>query len=324
MVVEVKYAKDYIVKCSDFKTFSGFLRLIEIRKIEEEKFLYLLRKDENLYNKKVYDSKAEYTGIPSGFEDLDKLTSGFQPAEMVIIGARPGMGKTAIALSIAANISIRRNMPAAFFSLEMSETSLMIRLISAEAKIDSRKLKTGRFSNSDFPSLFEALERIRHIPLYIVDMPSMTIMDIQSMARMLRIQEKVEIIFIDYIGLIGSGNPRQARFEFVSEVSRSLKGLARELNIPVVVLSQLRRDAESQRPSLADIRESGSIEQDADMIMFLHRDRELDKTAEEQSVEQGQKVQLMLAKNRNGPVGTIDLTFLKHLTKFVSYTDDRG
>ena len=149
----------------------------------------------------------------------------------------------------------------------------------------------------------------------------MTIMNIQSMARMLRLQEKIEILFIDYISLIASDNNLMKRYELVSEVSRALKGLARELNIPVVALSQLRREAENQKPNLADIRESGSIEQDADMVMFLNRDRELEKSYAEQQKEEGQKVQLMLAKNRNGPVGTVDLTFLKQYTKFVPYTD---
>jgi len=275
------------------------------------------------YLEKVYESKAEFTGIPSGFTALDRMTSGFQSAELIIIGARPGMGKTAIALSMAANISIRQNIPAAFFSLEMSDQSLMIRLMSAEAGIDSYKLKTGFFAKSDFQKLFGAAEILHDAPLYIVDMPHMTMLNIQAMARMLRVQYKVEIIFIDYIGLISSDNKLLPRWELISEVSRSLKGLARELNIPVVACSQLRREAETQKPSLADIRESGSIEQDADMVMFLNRDRELDKSAEDQAKEAGQKVQLMLAKNRNGPVGTVDLTFLKHLTKFIPYTEDK-
>jgi replicative DNA helicase len=276
------------------------------------------------YLDEVYKTKAKFTGVPSGFPALDELTSGFQPAELIIIGARPGMGKTAIALSMAANISIRQSRAAAFFSLEMSEQSLMIRLLSAEAGIDSHKLRTGFFPSSDFDRIFSAAELVHDAPLYIVDMPYMTMLNIQAMARMLKIQENVEIIFIDYISLIASDNNMLKRYELISEVSRALKGLARELNIPVVVLSQLRREAENQKPNLADIRESGSIEQDADMVMFLNRDRELEKSYDEQSKESGQKVQLMLAKNRNGPVGTIDLTFLKHLTKFVSYTDDRG
>jgi replicative DNA helicase len=272
----------------------------------------------------MYHTRAEYTGIPSGFKDLDRLTSGFQPAELIVIGARPGMGKTAIALSMAANISIRQNIPSAFFSLEMSDQALMLRLISSEAGIDSQKLRTGFFPQSDFQKIFDAAGIVHDAPLYFVDMPNMTALNIQAMARMLRVQEKVEIIFVDYIGLIASDNKMLPRWELISEVSRSLKGLARELNIPVVALSQLRREAENQKPSLADIRESGSIEQDADMVMFINRDRELDKSAEEQSLESGQKVQVMVAKNRNGPVGTIDLNFLKHLTKFVPYTDDRG
>ncbi|AEF82484.1 replicative DNA helicase [Leadbettera azotonutricia] len=276
------------------------------------------------YLEGVFNTKAEYTGIPSGFDALDALTSGFQKAELIVIGARPGMGKTAIALTMASNISMgKKKTPAAFFSLEMSDQSLMLRIISAEAKIDSQKLRTGKFDSSDIPNIWAATDRIHQAPLYIVDMPHMTILDIQAMARMLRTQEKVEIIFIDYIGLIGSDNPKLARYELISEVSRSLKGLARELDIPIVALSQLRREAEKEKPNLSDIRESGSIEQDADMVMFINRDRELEKTAEEQAQAEGQVVQLILAKNRNGPVGTINLTFLKPFTKFAPYAGDK-
>jgi len=275
------------------------------------------------YLDNVHKTKAEYTGIPSGFYDLDKYTSGFQAAELIIIGARPGMGKTAIGLNMAANISIRQNIPAAFFSLEMSDQALMIRLLSSEAQIDSYALKKGMFAQSDFHRIFNAAEIVHDAPLYIIDMPNMTMLNIQAMARMLRIQEKIEIIFIDYISLIASDNTQLARWEHVSEVSRSLKNLARELNIPVVALSQLKREAEKEKPSLADIRESGSIEQDADVVMFLNRDREFEKTMEEQAIEKGQKVQLTVAKNRNGPVGTINLLFLKQLTKFVAPLDDR-
>jgi len=275
------------------------------------------------YLEEVNKSRAKYTGVPSGFSALDNLTSGFQRAELIIIGARPGMGKTAIALSMAADITIRQSRPAAFFSLEMSEQSLMLRLLSAEAGIDSKKLRTGFFTSADFEKIWTAGELIYRAPLYIVDMPYMTMLDIQGMSRMLKIQENVEIIFIDYIGLIASEDKQSPRYQIISDVSRALKGLARELNIPIVVLSQLRREAEKGKPNLADIRESGSIEQDADMVMFLDRDRELGKSFEEQAKEVGQKVQLMVAKNRNGQVGTIDLTFLKYLTKFVSYTDER-
>jgi replicative DNA helicase len=270
--------------------------------------------------------KGEYTGIPSGFEALDKLTSGFQKTEFTVIGARPGMGKTTIALNMAANIAIEQKIPAAFFSLEMSDRSLLLRLISSEARIDSSKFRSGFLNKNDFANMFIAADKIDPAPLFFVDMPHMTILDIQAMARMLRNQEKVEIIFIDYIGLISSDNPWQARFEFIAHVSRSLKGLARELDIPIVALSQLGRELEKEKrsPNLADIRESGSIEQDADMVMFIDRDRELDKTQEEQAKSAGQKVKLIVAKNRNGPTGIVDLTYLKAFTKFVSYVDDRG
>jgi len=276
------------------------------------------------YLNAAYINKAEYTGVPSGFQDLDRMTSGFHSSELIIIGARPGKGKTAIALSMAANITIRQGRPAAFFSLEMSDRSLMLRLLSAESRIDHHKLRTGFFVKDDFQKIFDAAELVHNAPLYVVDMPHMTMLNIQAMARMLKIQENIEIIFIDYISLIASDNARQARYEFVSEVSRSLKGLARELDIPVVVLSQLRRESEREKrsPSLSDIRESGAIEQDADIVMFINPDR--DKNEDEQAKEIGEKVQLIVAKNRSGPVASIDMTFLSHLTKFVPYTGDRG
>ena len=266
-----------------------------------------------------YETRPQYTGVTTGFPDLDILTSGFQPSELIIIGARPGMASSAIALSMAANISIRQKKPVAFLSLEMSRNALMVRLLSSEAGIDLNKIRTGNFTSSEFETILSMGKHIHMAPLFIVDMPHMTMLNIQAMARILRIQEKVEIIFIDYIDLISKDNTKIPYREMISHVSRSLKELARELDIPVVALSQLRREAENQKPSLADIRESGSIEQDADMVMFINRDRELEK-----SQEIGQKVKLMIAKNRNGPVGTIDLIFLKYITKFVPYAEEQG
>ena len=263
-------------------------------------------------------NKGQFTGIPSGFEALDKMTSGFQKNEFIVIGARPGTGKTTIALNMAANISIDRKIPSAFFSLEMSDRLLMQRLISAEAKIDSNKFRSSFLSKKDFANMFVAADRIIPAPLFFVDMPHLSMLDIQAMSRMLRTQEKVEIIFIDYLGLISSENPKQARFEFISEVSRSLKGLARELDIPVVVCSQVGRDVEKagRAPNLADIRESGSIEQDADMVMFLHEEKE--------QGSEGHKVKLIVAKNRNGPTGVVELTYLKSIMKFVPYIAEKG
>ena len=290
--------------------------------------LFQYKKSENVarnvvkYIEEIFKTKPEYTGIPTGFAALDRMTAGFQPAELIVIGARPGVGKTAMALSMAANMSIRMGRGVAFFSLEMSDHSLMMRLISAEAQIDHQRLRTGHFPRSDFKKILDAADEISEARLFIEDMPRQTMLNIQSMARMLRQQEKVDIIFIDYIGLIASDNNQIPRWEQISQVSRSLKGLARELSIPIVALSQLRRDAETKKPTLADIRESGSIEQDADLVMFLNRDRELGKTQEEQlKSEPGQKVELIVAKNRNGQTGKVELNFLKYFTKFVPFQD---
>ncbi|MDR1971483.1 MAG: replicative DNA helicase [Treponema sp.] len=266
-------------------------------------------------------SNKEYTGIPSGFDELDKLTSGFQPSEFIIIGARPSMGKTALALSMAANISVRAKIPTAFFTLEMPGIALAQRLLSMEARINGNALRSGFIKSRDFQALMDAAENIWEAPLFIVDMPNMKLLDLRAQARRIRAQEKVEIIFIDYLGLISSENYNVPRFEQISDISRSLKSLARELGIPIVVLCQLNREAEKERPNLSSIRDSGSIEQDADVVMFLHRDRESHKKGEEIAVHQeseGSKTSLILSKQRNGPVGTVNLVFMSQYAKFES------
>ena len=269
---------------------------------------------------KLYHLKEAYTGIPSGFDDLDTLTSGFQKSELAIIGARPSMGKTALALTMAGHITIKRKIPAAFFSLEMADMALILRLLSMEALIGSEKIRAGLLTPKDFGSITEAAGRIYEAPLYIVDTPGMKLLDLRSQARRLCSQHGVGIIFIDYLTLITSDNRDVPRFEQIAEISRSLKALARELDIPVVALSQLRRDAEGKQPNLADIRESGSIEQDADLVIFLHRERESDAKP---GKEPDGKTELIIAKQRNGPVGKIDITFLPRYTKFVPLARDR-
>ncbi|MDR3145489.1 MAG: replicative DNA helicase [Treponema sp.] len=267
----------------------------------------------------LYHSKKEYTGIPSGFDELDTLTSGFQPAELIIIGARPSIGKTALALNMAAHITMVRKIPAAFFTLEMSNIALVLRLISSEANIKSNVLRTGHLNSGEFQKLMEAAVKIYDAPLYIVDMPNMKLLDLRAQARRLRVQQKVEIIFIDYLTLITSENYQLARHEQVAEISRSLKSLARELNIPVVALSQVRREVEGKKdnsgPGLADLRESGSIEQDADLVMFLHREQGRKNDAAETDAI---PTELNIAKQRNGPTGKVDIVFLKNYTKFAS------
>ena len=259
---------------------------------------------------RLYKNRDSYSGIPSGFADLDAMTSGFQNSELIIIGARPSVGKTALALTMAANIAIKKKIPTGFFSLEMSGLQLMLRILSTESHISTHSIRTGFLKLSDLETIQDAAGRIYEAPLYFVDMPNMRLLDLRSVARRLRTQYGAEIIFIDYLTLITSENTLLPRHEQIAEISRSLKALARELNIPIVALSQVRRDAEGKTPTLADLRESGSIEQDADVVMFLHRER----GATEEAIE----TKLIVAKQRNGPVGDVDILFRPKYTEFVS------
>ena len=267
-------------------------------------------------------SKTNYTGIPSGFDDLDSMTSGFQKSELVIIGARPSMGKTALALTMASHITLDKKIPAGFFSLEMSDIALMLRLFSSESRIESVKIRKGFFSESEKAKIYSAAERLYEAPLYIVDTPGLKLMDLRSLARRARFQHKIEILFIDYLTLITSESRDVPRHEQIAEISRSLKSLARELEIPVVALSQLRRDAEGKQPNLADIRESGSIEQDADLVMFLHRERETEGKKNEENEGKKGKTELIIAKQRNGPVGKVDIVFIPQYARFESLAKD--
>ena len=251
-----------------------------------------------------YANKNSFTGVESGFHDLDQMTAGFQPAEMIILGARPSIGKTAMALSMLQHIVIDKRIPAAFFSLEMSDVQLMQRLVAQVSRIRADTLRTGFLGADDFAKLQTAASTIYEAPLYIVDTPNMKLLDLRSVARRLRSKEKIEIIFIDYITLIGSENTAIPRHEQVAEISRSLKSLARELNIPIVVLSQVARSTEGKAPTLAELRESGSIEQDADVVMFLHRER----TAEDKNAII--ETELIVAKQRNGPTGVVKVMFV--------------
>ena len=264
---------------------------------------------------KMNERKGEYTGIPCGLENLDGLTYGFQNSEFIIIGARPSVGKTALAMTMASYISINKKIPAAFFSLEMSAMQLVQRLLASHAKINSNKMRSANLSASDLNKLAVACGTLYEAPFYLADMPNMKLLDLRAMARKLCSPPyNVKIIFIDYLTLITGENAAIPRHEQIAEISRSLKGLARELNIPIIALSQLTRDAEGKRPGLADIRESGSLEQDADVVMFLHRERE-------ETGSDGSKTiatELILAKQRNGPIGTVPLWFLPHYTTFVS------
>lgn len=264
----------------------------------------------------LYHTKDSYTGVPSGFPDLDKYTSGFQKSELIIIGARPSVGKTALALTMAANMAVGHKIPVGFFTLEMSDMALVQRLVSSEARINSEMLRTGMLSPANFNDLTEAAGRLYEAPLYIDDTPSIKLLDLRAQARRMKSQNKIEILFIDYLTLVGSESRDLPRHEQIAEISRSLKALARELNIPVIALSQVRRESEGKRPNLADLRESGSIEQDADVVMFLHRERGTEIEGREQ--QNTTVTELILAKQRNGPVGTLEIAFIPKYTKFES------
>jgi replicative DNA helicase len=274
---------------------------------------------------KVLKSKQPLTGIPSGYERLDQLTSGFQPSDFVVIGARPSVGKTALALNIASYIAFTKKIPSAFFSLEMSNIALAQRLISSEAMVEGNKLRSGFLTPGDYKKILDKAGKMYEAPFYIVDMPNMNLLDLRSQARKLRQQQNVEIMFIDYLGLIGYENNRLPRYEQISEISRSLKSLARELRIPLVVLCQLNRDAQWEVPTLANLRDSGSIEQDADLVLFLHREAAKKKKDEEDHPPADMiPTDLIIAKQRNGPVGTVKLELQSRFARFFPLKGEHG
>ena len=265
--------------------------------------------------------KNSITGMPSGFDKLDQMTSGFQRDEFIIIGARPSVGKTAIALNMASYMAFHKKIPTAFFSLEMSDIALVQRLISSEASVRMQNLRGGFLSGDDYRKVVNIMSVIYDSPFYIVDMPNMKLLDLRTQARKLKSQQQVEIIFVDYLGLIGHENNALPRYEQISEISRSLKSLARELHIPVVVLCQLNRDAQREAPTLANLRDSGSIEQDADLVLFLNREplkrNKKDKEDEPQQIMDMIPTDLIVAKQRNGPTGVVKLELV---TKFAKFT----
>ena len=264
---------------------------------------------------KLHHAKDDVTGVPTGFRDLDRITSGFQKSDLIIIAARPSMGKTAFALNIAQNVAINTDENVAIFSLEMGAEQLVQRMLCAEGNIDSQRLRTGKLEQEDWGKLTMAMGSLSHAGIYIDDSPGIRVSDIRSKCRRLKQEHGLGMIIIDYLQLIqGSERARENRQQEVSEISRSLKSLARELEVPVIALSQLSRSVESRqdkRPMMSDLRESGSIEQDADIVGFLYREDYYDKESENQNIE------IIISKQRNGPTGTVELAFVKEFNKFV-------
>lgn len=265
----------------------------------------------------VSKTRGNVTGIPTGFIDLDYKTSGFQNSDLILIAARPSMGKTAFELNIAEYMAFRKNVTVAIFSLEMSKEQLVNRLFSLESKVDSQKIRTGDLEDSDWERLIESANVIGNSNLIIDDTPGISIGELRSKCRKYKLEHNLGIIIIDYLQLMTAGGRVESRQQEISEISRSLKALARELNVPVVALSQLSRAVESRpdhRPMLSDLRESGAIEQDADVVMFLYRDDYYNKESEKKGI-----AEVIIAKQRNGPIGTVELVWLPNYTKFANY-----
>ena len=262
-------------------------------------------------------SDNNITGLESGFRDLDKKTSGFQNSDLILIAARPSMGKTALVLNMAQYMAFKKKLPVAVFSLEMSRNQLMNRLISMHASVDSQKIRIGRLNDEEWTKVIDSVTQIGHSEMIIDDTPGITLPELRSRVRKYKLDKDIKAVFIDYLQLMAAGSRLRAdnRQQEISEISRALKSLARELNIPIIALSQLNRGVEQRedhRPMLSDLRESGAIEQDADVVMFIYRDDYYHKDTEEKNV-----AEVILAKQRNGPIGTVKLVWLPEFTRFV-------
>lgn len=265
---------------------------------------------------KLYEKRAHVTGIPTGFTDLDEITSGFHPSDLIVVAGRPSMGKTSFTLNVVEYLGLHEKIPVAIFSLEMSRQQLAQRLMCSEARVDAQALRTGNLKEEDWPKLSNAVGRLAEAPIYIDDTPNIAIMEIRAKARRLMAKQKLGLIVVDYLQLMQGDTRSENRQQEISEISRSLKILGRELNVPVIAVSQLSRAVEQRmdkRPFLADLRESGAIEQDADLVIFIYRDDYYYRDSEEKGM-----AEIIVSKHRNGPTGTIRLAFLERYTKFVN------
>ncbi len=265
---------------------------------------------------KLYERKELITGVPTGFEKIDDLTSGLQKSDLIIVAGRPSMGKTAFALNIAQSAATETGIPVAIFSLEMSKEQLALRMLSSEARVDSQRLRKGFLGETDWPKLTTAAGRLSEAPLFIDDTPAITVLEMKAKARRLKAESDLGLIILDYLQLMRSGSFKDSREQEISEISRSLKALAKELSVPIIALSQLNRKVEdrtNRRPQMADLRESGAIEQDADVIAFIYRDEVYNKS--EDNPEKG-IAEVIIGKQRNGPTGTVKLAFLEKFTCF--------
>ena len=298
----VDNAEKLIFEVRDNRIQSSFIPLKEIVKTSIETI------------DRLYQQKAHVTGVPTGYVDFDLKTAGLQPSDLIIIAGRPSMGKSAFALGVAEYAGVVENTPLAVFSLEMSKEQLVQRMLCSHARVDANKVRTGYLSTSDWPRLTAAAGKLSQAPIFIDDSPAISVMELRAKARRLKMHHDIKLIILDYLQLMRGSFNIESRQQEISEISRSLKALARELNIPIIAVSQLSRSVENReghRPQLSDLRESGAIEQDADVVVLLLREEYYNPTEENRGI-----AEIIIAKQRNGPVGSMNLTFLKEFTRF--------
>lgn len=301
--------KVFEIKEAGAKSTQGFIPLQPLLK-------EVVTRIDELYNR---DNPSEVTGVPTGYSDLDTKTSGLQPGDLIIVAGRPSMGKTAFSLNIAENVALDANLPVAVFSMEMGAAQLVMRMLGSVGRLDQHKLRTGRIGDDDWPRLTHALGRLNECKLYIDESPGLTAMEVRARARRLARQHdgQLGLIVLDYLQLMSGNGSGENRATEISDISRSLKGLAKELHVPVIALSQLNRSLEqrpNKRPVMSDLRESGAIEQDADVILFIYRDEVYNPDTPDKGT-----AEIIIGKQRNGPIGTVRLTFLGEYTRFENF-----
>ncbi len=306
----LEYAESAVFELSQAKIKQSFHRLKDVLKDS-------IKKVEDLYAKREL-----VTGVPSGFAELDKLTAGFQPSDLIIVAGRPSMGKTAFALNIAQHAAVANNIPTAIFSLEMSKEQLALRMLCSEAMVDAHKVRTGFLGREDWTRLINAAGDLSRAPLFIDDTPALSVLEMRAKARRLKSDQGIGLVIVDYLQLMQGRSGSERREQEISEISRSLKAMAKELNVPVIALSQLNRKVEdrpNKRPQMSDLRESGAIEQDADIIAFIYRDEVYNR--DENNPRRG-KAEIIVAKQRNGPTGTVVLAFVGKYSTFGNLADE--
>lgn len=311
--IQLDEAERSIFEIADGRMRSGFVR---VGQLVENSYQML---------EKLSQQRGTVTGVPTGFKDLDEMTSGFQPGDLVIVAARPGVGKTSFVMNVAVNAAKQAGMSVGVFSLEMSKEQLFLRLLTSEARVDGHRMRTGYLGEQDYERITLALTDLHDLKVFIDDTPSIGVLEMRAKARRLKMEHGLDLLIVDYLQLMQGGGRFESRQQELASISRALKILAKELSIPVIALSQLSRAAEARsdhRPQLSDLRESGALEQDADIVMFIFR-AEMYNTPEDHNVDDENKATIIVGKQRNGPTGDVDLAFLKSFTRFESLAPQR-